>query len=84
VPQCTAAAAFLALELAADRFGSRPLLVNGTDGFRGQLASLAGMEGMRVTFADPLLERQRSVALVARQRSAALARDKDKGHDLER
>jgi hypothetical protein len=84
VPQCTAAAAFLALELAADRFGSRPLLVNGSDGFRGQLASLAGMEGMRVTFADPLLERQRNVALVARQRSAALARDKDKGHDLGR
>ncbi len=84
VPQCTAAAAFLALELAADRFGARPLVVKGTEGFRGQVASLAGMEGVRVTFADRVLERQRGIALVARQRSAALERDRDNGHDLGR
>lgn len=70
VPQCTAAAAFLALELAVDRFGSRPLVVQGSEGFCGQVASLAGMEGMRVTFADPALERQRTQAAVVRKREA--------------
>ena len=60
VPQPTTAAAFLALTLAADRFGARPLIVNGTDGFRSQVATVAGIEGLSVTFADPALERQRS------------------------
>ena len=59
VPQSTAAAAFLALSLAADRFGNRPLIVNGTDAFRNQLAAVAAIEGMSVRFADPALERER-------------------------
>ena len=60
VPQPTTAAAFLALSLAADRFGARPLIVNGTDEFRSQVAAVAGLEGLSVTFADPALERQRA------------------------
>jgi hypothetical protein len=60
VPQPTTAAAFLALSLAADRFGARPLIVNGTDEFRSQVAAVAGLEGVSVTFADPALERQRA------------------------
>ena len=60
VPQFTTAAAFLALSLAADRFGSRPLVVKGSDEFRSQVARVAGIEGMTVTFADPALERQRT------------------------
>jgi hypothetical protein len=60
VPQSTTAAAFLALSLAADRFGSRPLVVKGSDEFRSQVARVAGIEGMTVTFADPALERQRT------------------------
>jgi Large polyvalent protein-associated domain 7 len=60
VPQPTTAAAFLALSLAADRFGSRPLTVNGTEAFRTQVASVAGIEGMSVTFADPGLEKLRA------------------------
>ncbi len=60
VPQSTAAAALLALSLAADRFGARPLVVKGTDAFRSQVARVAGIEGTAVTFADPVLERQRT------------------------
>ena len=60
VTQSTAAATFLALELAADRFGSRPLVVKGTEAFRLQVAELAGAKALGVQFADPALERQRS------------------------
>jgi hypothetical protein len=60
VPQSTTAAAFLALSLAADRFGARPLVVKGSDEFRSQVARVAGIEGVTVTFADPILERQRA------------------------
>lgn len=62
----TMAAAFLALSLASERFGPRPLVVNGSDEFRSQLARVAGIEGMGVTFADPALDRQRWLARTAR------------------
>ncbi len=55
VPQPTTAAAFLALFLAADRFGNRPLIVKGTEAFRHQIAAVAATEGISVTFADPAL-----------------------------
>ena len=59
VNQVTAGAAFLALSLAKDRFGQRPLTVQGTTEFRVKVATLAGIEGVNVTFADGTLERQR-------------------------
>lgn len=59
VTQVTAGAAFLALSLAADRFGNRPLVVQGTSEFRTQVATLAGIERLNVTFAEGALERQR-------------------------
>ena len=59
VPQPTTAAAFLALSLAGDRFGARPLIVKGSDEFKRQLAAVAAIEGIAVTFADPALERDR-------------------------
>jgi Relaxase/Mobilisation nuclease domain/Large polyvalent protein-associated domain 7 len=59
IPQPSVAAAFLALSLAAARFGAKPLVVNGTEAFRGQVAAVAGLEGLSITFADPGLERQR-------------------------
>jgi len=62
----TAGAAFLALTLAADRFGNRPLNVQGTGDFRKQVAQLAGIEGLGVSFADAGLERQRQRATLAR------------------
>ena len=78
VPQPTTAAAFLALSLAADRFGARPLIVNGTDGFRSQVAAVAGLEGLSVTFADPALERQR---VRGRAEIAVSSRRDRAGHD---
>ena len=77
VPQPTAAAAFLALSLAADRFGDRPLIVKGTEAFRSQMAAAAAMEGMSVTFADPVLER-------ARVLRAAHSKRRDHGQEAER
>ncbi|MDT7953488.1 MAG: LPD7 domain-containing protein, partial [Acetobacteraceae bacterium] len=66
VNQVTTGAAFLALTLAAERFGTRPLNVQGTDDFRRQVAQLAGIEGLGVTFADAGLERQRQTAVITR------------------
>ena len=61
VPQPTTAAAFLALSLAVERFGPRPLIVHGTEAFRDQLAAVAGIKGVQVTFADPALERRKGL-----------------------
>ena len=67
VNQVTAGAAFLALTLAVDRFGDRPLHVQGTEDFRRQVAQVAGIKGLGVTFADAGLERQRqAMVLVTR------------------
>ena len=74
VPQPTTAAAFLALSLAADRFGVRPLIVTGTEAFRREVANVAGIEGMSVRFADPALERQRA------QSRTGHARGSQQGH----
>lgn len=70
VNQVTPEAALLALTLASERFGDRPLVVKGTDEFRRQVANRAAVEGVRLSFADPNLERQRLVAR-ARHRDAA-------------
>jgi Large polyvalent protein-associated domain 7 len=59
VDQVTAGATLLALSLAAERFGHRPLVVRGTDEFRSQAATLAGRDGLDVAFSDQSLERQR-------------------------
>jgi hypothetical protein len=59
VDEVSVAASFLALSLAADRFGDRPLAVAGTDTFKAQVASLAAMEGVNVTFADLAMEAER-------------------------
>jgi hypothetical protein len=59
VDEMSVAATFLALSLAADRFGNRPLVIGGTDAFKAQLTTLAAVEGMNVTFADPAMEAER-------------------------
>jgi hypothetical protein len=85
VPQSTTGAAFLALSLAADRFGARPLVVSGTDALRSQVAQLAGIKGMSVTFADPDLERQRAYKRQTRRQSRGLDLNQNDGaHDLGR
>ncbi|MEA2727515.1 MAG: hypothetical protein QOF70_1990 [Acetobacteraceae bacterium] len=79
VNQVTAGATFLALTLAADRFGGRPLNVQGNDNFRQLTAHLAGASGLHVTFADAGLERQRKIAVA----SHANAVDRGAGRDYE-
>jgi hypothetical protein len=59
VDEVSIAASFLALSLAADRFGNRPRVIGGTDAFKAQLTTLAAVEGMNVTFADPAMEAER-------------------------
>ena len=65
VDEVSVAATFLALSLASDRFGDRALVVKGTDDFKRQVAQLAAVEGMNVTFADPDMEAERQRELVA-------------------
>jgi hypothetical protein len=56
VTKLTTGAAYLALELASQRFNGRPVSVHGDDEFRGMLARLSGIDGVAVTFADAALE----------------------------
>ncbi len=56
VAQQSHAATLLAVALATERFGAKPLVVRGTEVFRNQVAVIAGKTGAKVTFADPQLE----------------------------
>jgi hypothetical protein len=82
VPQPTTAAALLALSLAADRFGDRPLIVSGSEAFRKQVALVAAIQGVSVTFADPWLERLRasSKAPILRTPSTIRGSQHETGH----
>ncbi|HGA7692105.1 TPA: TraI/MobA(P) family conjugative relaxase [Salmonella enterica subsp. enterica serovar Virchow] len=57
--KATTGAALVALELASKRFDAQPLVVEGTDEFRQEVAQLAGMHGFNVRFADPAMEKVR-------------------------
>jgi hypothetical protein len=59
VDHVTADATLIALSLAAERFGHRPLVVRGTDEFQLQAATLAGRESLNIAFSDQGLERRR-------------------------
>ncbi|WP_017162638.1 TraI/MobA(P) family conjugative relaxase, partial [Xanthomonas phaseoli] len=61
------AAAFLALQLAEQKFAGHALQVRGSDAFRHQVAELAALQGLGVQFADPELERRRLEAQRDRQ-----------------
>jgi len=80
VNEVTTGAAFLALSLAADRFGHRPLTVNGTEDFRMQVARLAGIEGLNIRFSDDSLEKHRASAHNARKN--AVERDRGGVHSI--
>ena len=83
VTQATTAAALLALTLAADRFGDRPLVARGTEDFQHQIATLAGQHGLSVTFEDRTLEAKRQSSRSEPARSAARARELDRQNDVE-
>ena len=57
--KATTGAALVALELASKRFEGETPIVEGTDEFRLEVAQLAGMHGLKVTFTDPAMERMR-------------------------
>jgi len=59
VREATEGATVMALSLAAERFGGRALIVEGTDEFKRQVAKLSALEGLSIRFADPVLERDR-------------------------
>lgn len=54
--KATTGAALVALELASKRFEGQALIVEGTDEFRLEVAQLAGMHGLKVTFTAPAME----------------------------
>lgn len=66
VDQLSIGAAFLALSLASDRFGDRPLKVEGSDAFKAQVAAVAASQDLAITFADPVMEAARVASLDAR------------------
>lgn len=72
VDELTVGAAFLALSLAADRYGDRPLKVDGSDEFKAQIAAMAAMQGLAVRFADPAMETARD-RVAEQQRTDAAA-----------
>ena len=76
ISDVTQGAVLLALSMALDRFGQRPLRVSGTDDFRAQVAALAGIQGLSVRFADESLEGQRASA----QRRHSTATEHKPGH----
>lgn len=61
--RATAGAALVALSLAAERFEGQALDVQGTDQFRRDVAELAGLHRVNVTFADPAMEAARKAAV---------------------
>lgn len=58
-PKATAGAALVALELASQRFAGQNLVVEGTQAFKQEVAQLAALHGISVTFADPDMEQRR-------------------------
>lgn len=69
----TPASAFLALSLAADRYGDQPLAITGSDAFKVALVDVAVARGVKVTFSDPAMERARrdGAALGGKESEAA-------------
>lgn len=57
--KATTGAALVALELASKRFEGQALIVEGTEEFRLEVAQLAGMHSLKVTFTDPAMEKMR-------------------------
>lgn len=80
----TSGSAFLALTLAAERFGPQALRVAGSDVFKAALIDQAVAHGIRVTFADPIMEQGRLDALAQVRVGRGLAADDAAGRDVSR
>lgn len=57
--KATTGAALVALELASKRFDGQKLIVEGSDTFKSEVAKLAGLHKLNVSFADPKMEKAR-------------------------
>ncbi|WP_273788572.1 TraI/MobA(P) family conjugative relaxase [Bartonella grahamii] len=51
----TTGSAYIALSLAVEKFKDQPLVLNGTEEFKQEVAKLAGVHNMNVVFDDPVL-----------------------------
>ncbi|EJF82630.1 TraI/MobA(P) family conjugative relaxase [Bartonella rattimassiliensis] len=51
----TTGSAYIALSLAVEKFKDQPLILNGTEDFKKEVARLAGIHDMNVLFSDPIL-----------------------------
>ncbi|WP_375678743.1 MULTISPECIES: TraI/MobA(P) family conjugative relaxase [unclassified Bartonella] len=51
----TTGSAYIALSLAVEKFKDQPLVLNGTEEFKQEVAKLAGVHNMNVVFDDPIL-----------------------------
>lgn len=69
--KATTGASLVALELASRRFEGQALIVMGTDEFRREVAQLAGMHGLKVTFTDPAMEQLRRETVEQREKEKA-------------
>ncbi|ECS2986241.1 hypothetical protein A3Y22_22475 [Salmonella enterica subsp. enterica serovar Reading] len=65
--KATTGAALIALTLAAEKFDGQPLIVEGTDQFKKEVAQLAAMHRLNVVFADPVMEQAKQQAAIARE-----------------
>lgn len=65
--KATTGAALIALTLAAEKFDGQPLIVEGTDQFKKEVAQLAAMHRLNVVFADPVMEQAKQQAEIARE-----------------
>ncbi len=84
VEELSLRAVFLALSIAGDRFGDRPLKVEGSAEFKAQVAELAAAKQMKVRFADPAMERVRmpvqpTLAIDSSQAQAPETRQRRRG-----
>jgi hypothetical protein len=71
VEKPTAAALFLALLIAQERFGDRALVIEGTEEFKRQAAQVAGMRGVGVRFSDAALDALREGTVRAQRALSA-------------
>lgn len=51
----TTGSAYIGLSLAVEKFKDQPLILNGTEEFKKEVARLAGIHDMNVLFSDPIL-----------------------------
>jgi hypothetical protein len=59
-----------ALMIAMTKFNGQPLVFNGSDELRAKCVEVAVREGLRLTFADPGMERERQGRLMPNRESA--------------